>query len=303
MIRKFECKDCHHQFEADDQQWVECPKCKSDNVGDVKRQMNIEMPEWAGKAVLGLIGATVIGAGAYFGWKMFGTPFGGGEIAEVQQEEFKTVEEFDNSANENYEGKLSPRLVMENMQYDDKTSTYSFHIKVDFPPKEKYKIEIHDFINDKLIAASEDGSFSGVPCSTDEAGRYNFKLVTADGSPVMNPETNQALGPKEFAGFDKQQKINKAWAAADLEKAINNYKTSMVDNPYIADNCEINVVNKAEGDLGNYKSFTDLQDIVRMDKENGFECNVKVEKVETNAQNRIVKASVRVNRNLPDWMK
>ena len=32
MIRKFECKDCKHTFEADDSKEVICPQCQSDNV-------------------------------------------------------------------------------------------------------------------------------------------------------------------------------------------------------------------------------------------------------------------------------
>ena len=39
MKRKFECLKCHHQFEADDQKEVTCPKCGSDNVCPVGKNV------------------------------------------------------------------------------------------------------------------------------------------------------------------------------------------------------------------------------------------------------------------------
>lgn len=285
MIRKFECKDCHHQFEADDQQWVECPKCHSDNVGDVKRELHV--PEWVGKAAAGVVGALIIGVGGYFAFKHFNTTGATATTDSIVMPTFETVEAFDNYANENYDGVTTPRLSIDNKQYNDQNATYSFHIKAEFLPEgSKPRIEVCEVGTGKVVATSTDGNFTGVPCSTGDLGQYNIRVVDAG--------SNKELVVTEFVGFDKQQKVAAAWTAADLEKAINNYKVSMVDCNNIADNCQIVVTNLEKGDLSDNSSFTALQERIRLNMEFDNKCVVKVDKVETDAQHRITKAEVRI---------
>ena len=57
MIRKFECKNCHKVFQADDQNLVICPECHSDNV----EYYSIHIPYKKIIAVIAALTATGIG--------------------------------------------------------------------------------------------------------------------------------------------------------------------------------------------------------------------------------------------------
>lgn len=293
MIRKFECKNCGHRFEADDQQWVECPECHSDNVGDVKSKLRLpKIPAWGGKAVIALAALVVLSSGGYFLWQYFAE-----EPEEIMEEPPTTIDDFDDKVNEEYDGPLAPRLVVGEKVYDEKAGTYSFDLKVDFPPKEKWRIDICEFRTQTAVASSENGKFEGVPYSKNDLGQYTFRLVNAETGELLTEEL-------DLVGFDKLVTIKKPWTAAQLEKAINNYNEPLVDSPYISDQCVITVVNidKNNPDMSDTSTFTSIQQRIGMNLEGGVKCSVNVLKVEIDDMNRIKSAQIKINEQLEDWM-
>lgn len=293
MIRKFECKNCGHHFEADDQQWVECPECHSDNVGFEEHKYHLpKLPAWAGKAAIALAALIVLSVGGYFLYQYMAE-----EPEEVTEEQPASVDEFDDKVNEEYDGPLAPRMVVGEKEYDEKTGTYSFDVHVDFPPKDKWRIDICEFRTQTAVASSENGKFEGVPYSKNDLGQYTFRLVNAETGELLTEEL-------DLVGFDKLVTIKKPWTAAQLEKAINNYKVPLVDSPYISDQCEITVTNtsKDNPDMSDTSTFTSIQQRIEMNVKGGVKCSVKVLNVEIDDMNRIKAAQIKINEEVEDWM-
>lgn len=296
MIRKFECKECHHQFEADDQQWVECPKCHSDNVAEAKKGIAVsEMPEWVGKVVLGVIAVALLGCGGYFGWKFFGGSLNDEPTETVTLEIPATRDEFTKQADEDFAadgGKNATTISIEDQVYNDATRTYKLRADVRYAPADDWKVQICELGTTKVVkeGTNRQIEFDGIPASSDIGGRYTFRVVrTSDGSEIC------AI---DVGGLSVQKKIAKAWTAAELERAINDPKKAMAEiSDYITDDCRVVVTGQYEKEAGAFDSVDKVHRHIKNNKE-VTGANAKVEKVEAGPDNRITMAQIRISENV-----
>ena len=232
MKRKFECLKCHHQFEADDQKEVICPKCGSDNVRPVGKNV---------ASILAKIGlfliAVIVG---YYGVKMVKgsntndsegpvvvidpepSPSGqnGEESKSIQQEEI--IEDIDPEIQkeqkkiEKQAEKVKvpqPVTLAYTSPKASKEGTYSFKATAEHLPSGVTVIEyLLQSINDNsVIASSKDGKFTGVPYSPSR-GQYNLIVTLSDG---------QSIKKDRIGGFDEIKVVDNRMKAEELTTLLN----------------------------------------------------------------------------------
>ena len=231
MKRKFECLKCHHQFEADDQKEVICPKCGSDNVRPVGKNV---------ASILANIGlfliAVIVG---YYGVKLVKgsnsnesegpilidpvpSPSGqnGEESESIQLEE--NVEDMNleiQKEQEKIEKQAEkvkvpqPVTLAYTSPRASKEGTYSFKATAEHLPSGVTVIEyMLQSINDNsVIASSKDGKFSGIPYSPNK-GQYNLFATLSDG---------QSIKKDRIGGFDEVKVVDNRMKAEELTVLLN----------------------------------------------------------------------------------
>ena len=231
MKRKFECLKCHHQFEADDQKEVICPKCGTDNVRPVGKNV---------ASILAKIGlfliAVIVG---YYGVKLVkGSNSNESEgpvvIAPDPSPSGQNGEESESiQKGENIEDK-DPELQKEQKKIEkqaekvkvpqpvtlaytspkaSKEGTYSFKATAEHLPSGVTVIEfiVQSIIDNSVIASSKDGKFSGVPYSPNR-GQYNLLASLSDG---------QSIKKDRIGGFDEIKVVDNRMKAEELSALLN----------------------------------------------------------------------------------
>ena len=232
MKRKFECLKCHHQFEADDQKEVTCPKCGSDNIRPVGKKV---------VSILAKIGLFIIAViVGYYGVKLLkgsntNDDEGTAVVGVPEPSSYgQNIEETEIPQMEGQEKELDPEIQKEQEKIEkqaekvkvpqpvtlaytspkaSKEGTYSFKATAEHLPSGVTVIEfiIQSIIDNSVIASSKDGKFSGVPYSPNR-GQYNLLASLSDG---------QSIKKDHIGGFDEIKVVDNRMKAEELSALLN----------------------------------------------------------------------------------
>ena len=208
---QFKCKTCGHKFEAQEGEYVICPKCKSDNVGPFKPSPM--------KVVLPFLGVLIIAVGTFFVIQVVkkGKSEAPAQEMVAQQETATTVTE--KNADTRSEVKAEPAKVEPvTLEVSDpsapKKGKYSIlAVAQNVPAGVKVKYRLMDSHGTTVKMESEDGKFQSVPASKEENGMYRLAVVDA--------ATGNELDHKIIYGYVKEVVPVKKMAKEELESMIN----------------------------------------------------------------------------------
>lgn len=286
MKRKFECLKCHHQFEADDQKEVICPKCGSDNVRPVGKHV---------ASILAKIGIFLLAAiiGYYCVKSIKGSdssdttesvvsvPTGGeGTTTNIGEEDIEstTVEESSPKTDveiQKEQKKIEAQAAKVNVQQPvtlsythpkaTKEGTYSFQTKAEHLPTgvTVTEFKLQSINGNTTIATSSNGSFTGIPFSPNN-GQYNLLASLSDG---------QLITKERIGGFIEVKVVDNRMKAEELTVLLNqidkdlglgrNTKvirrpTIVVNNTQNENNSQIRIIDDIYGrlELGTWVSVT-----------------------------------------------
>ena len=190
-LRKFECLNCRHRFEADDKEMVTCPQCQSDNIDLARFHIPPGWWKWC-------LGAVLAGAAVWLtlgiDWKKDSTPKTQEEVAaEEGGEEAETGMETDVLQTSDTTVICNTGLTL--------PPTFAVSVK-NVPQEGSYDVAVLDpYDNTKVIARSADGRFSGVPAS-EEDGKYDLAIIDASTGVLLS-------APLRQVGFIKQEMVAK----------------------------------------------------------------------------------------------
>lgn len=279
MERKFECWNCKKTFQADDKGAVECPHCHSDNVD----YATFRVP----RQVFVIVAAFVLIIIAVIGVKYI-LPNNDVKKEEKTEKKEDPNDSINNAYAEEFGVLIEPSLSIPEIEYNEDDNTYNCRVKVDDPPQQPWKIVIKSYYDEKFVAESDNGEFEHLPYSKED-GYYKFFLVSQS--------TNESLCEERiFPYFPLQSRVKKPWTAAELEQALKG-KESIVENPHIAPQHTIDIVNKHPKDTDPPATFREVQNLRKMI--DGLQ--VFVEKVEYDDMNRISLAKLRINYPADYW--
>ena len=208
---QFKCKTCGHKFEAQEGEYVICPKCKSDNVGPFKPSPM--------KVVLPFLGVLIIAVGTFFVIQVVkkGKSEAPAQEMAAQQETVTTVTE--KNADTRSEVKAEPAKVEPiTLAVSDpsapKKGKYSIlAVAQNVPAGVKVKYQLMDSHIKTVKMESEDGKFQSVPASKEPQGLY--------GLAVVNAATGEILHSTVIQGYIKEQAVVKKMSKDELQSMIN----------------------------------------------------------------------------------
>lgn len=230
MLRNFECWQCHHRFEADDQKQVECPQCHSDNVDYAHFHFPKGTWKWAGV----VIACLVVGCALYnINWKALGRSESSQVMSEQKTDTVKVaVNEVTDTAVVEEIGLTVPPTVnlIGKPKFED--GGYSISVKVkNAPPEGTYYVVVLDhFDYKKIVARSDDGNFTKLPPSKAESGQYDFAICSIKNDSLL-------CQPVPRTGFIPQQAVNERKSKEWLQQLINTNSDLILGigkTPYIA---------------------------------------------------------------------
>lgn len=215
MQRKFECLNCHCQFEADDQTMVKCPKCGTDNV-DIA---HFHLPKGWWKWVL----LIAVVAGVSFlltrmDWKEQDTP----------QETITPAEPLDTTEiigiDSCYIDEDAPKIdaittvKVGKPVYADKSYTLAFTV-VD-APAQKFYVALLEHNGNQLIKRSEDGkSLRDIPAS-EKDGLFDIAVFLAANDSMIS--TAQPVG-----GFENRETVKEQMTKERLQALLNDPEANL----------------------------------------------------------------------------
>ena len=280
MLRKFECKQCHCIFEADDQKAVTCPHCQSDNVDYAHFHIHKGMWKW-GMALLAIIAIGIITV--YF--------MNHHQTETEQKSEDTLAYECDTSGTfvaEIVDLPHSPKVNIVGKMPKYESDGYSFKVMVtDAPDDRPFYVAVLDCENhNKVIAKSNEKlEFTKVPPSDNKNGQYDLG--------VFDAATNALLGtPSTRSGFYQQESVATRMTAQELQRLIETDDPSLMgmnENKFIAADCKLNFTNLPADDR-RPESLYDITDMIHLGQWKG----VKVVSVTHDTMNRIVAATFQI---------
>lgn len=209
MKRKFECKNCNKQFEADDQQQVVCPHCKSDNVEPANFHFTLRM--W--KAVVGIFALLLVCIAVFSVLRCEEEPT-------VQEETTIPVET--DSVYTDYHETVPPTVKVSQPACND-DGLYSVDVEVkNLNRNVKFYFIMLSHFDKKILQKSEDGHFNQIPYCSEDGNSYDFA--------IMDSKTDTLLCvPVEQTGFVRQVTIDseKKMTISQLQKLIDTQDESL----------------------------------------------------------------------------
>jgi len=232
MIRKFECLDCHHRFDADDREDVVCPNCSSDNVRYAKKNI-------AGiiyKTIAFIICCVVSFWGVSFMKKQVATENQDNSLVQISTDVSSSnssvsmqetlVEEAESNPNPQpeedkkfneqvQEMKSVPEpvaLVVRNIKPDEE-GNYSLSVSATHLPDgvSVTKYNILSVSTNEVVMSSTSGSFKKVPASK-EGGVYNINAELSNG---------EIASRDGVTGFDIVEIVDNRMSKEELQDLIN----------------------------------------------------------------------------------
>lgn len=254
MIRKFECQQCHHCFEADDHDMVVCPQCQSDHVDYARSHTAKKVWKW-GAALLVL--AAIMG-GIYWGLGRDGKD----DASEDRMGDNRTDVMVDDSLEgdtisipiEDIKDLTTPPkvdIVGGKPKFVD--GGYNFQAKVVHAPSSPYHVVVLDREDhSREIARADDKHFfKNVPPSTNK-GMYDLG--------VKDAATDTLLGWSERSGFIVQETVATKMTEKELQTLIDNQDESLMSstsNKQISPDCQFHCSGLPEG-VTQPRSFKDI---------------------------------------------
>lgn len=280
MRTNFKCWACGHHFEADTSENIFCPQCKSDNVSPVSKGL----PK---KLLWVIIGILVVVALAFIICR-FGGSYGPVE-AQIDSLEVDTTdveltqEELQDFIDDT--GLNIPREVKL-----DKVPTFEgdgYSVKVRLANAEglsNYYFRICEKYSDKVVAKSNDGSFSGVPYSSADGGCYRIQVVSNGRDSI--------LAELDVMEFVRQIKVDSQMTKETLQEMINTRDESLLgagENDYLAPDYKISFTGLS-ADARKPKLFSEVFEKL----DNGIWTSAKVTKLGYDNMNRICSITIAV---------
>lgn len=228
MIRKFECKNCRHQFEADDKGVVECPQCHSDNV-DIAAS---HLPSWIWKAVGGIIALLLLVCAGWFLFQNDGQSEDNPPVAEFVSEDGDSVIVVEGLT-------VPPTVEVSTPVFNEENSTYSVEVSVKNMPQgyKFYYAMLNHFGEQKVMKKSEDGKFTDIPFNEEDGNSYDFAVCDAKTDTLL-------CAPVPQSGFLRQVKVKEKMTVAQLQQLIDNADETLMgkgENDYLAPDYKLNL--------------------------------------------------------------
>ncbi len=232
-MKKFKCLNCGKTFEAEENSYVSCPSCQSDNVKPVGRS-------WTTPAILALVFLVACGIGYEVTTLLQPSNIGEKDSLSIQQNE-PYSELNDSVSDPNPPGPIVALIIKNTAPVLDKSKkSYSFNVEVQNVPEGATPLFVltEPFDSAKVVAQNNDGHFKQIKASRNN-GAYQL-YVSAKGAETIT---------QTITGFDeiKQENVKKM-SAAELESLLLNSPYSVMDHPQINSKCSIKCTNLKSGD-------------------------------------------------------
>lgn len=249
MIRKFECWHCHKHFDADDNNYVECPHCHSDNVEYASR--NVKPLLYVVYLIVGLVIIIVSGLSLH---NCSNKSDKDDIVVDNDTTKIESIEklilDFENETGLT----IPPKIEIVQQPTADDEGNYSLEAKLKYAPNVSY-IFILSSKDGKEVARSEDGKFNDIPHSNSEGGAYDLWVATPDSLKML------CDSKMNLPGFVKIEKVDKKMTPAQLQKLIDTRDESLMgvgENKYISPNCTLHFKDLPAGSKNVPKDLSDV---------------------------------------------
>ena len=276
MIRKFECKNCKKQFEADDHEQVVCPHCQSDNV----ELTNRKIPALVWKAVV----VVFIILFAYFSFFLSSRCEGRGN----QDSKDSIVVGHSDSIFYDYHEEIPPTVSVSLPICDDK-GMYSVDVKPQNLRKgmKFYYVMLNHYGEPKkVLQKNEDGHFSNIPYCNEDGHSYDFAIMDSNADTLL-------CVPVEQTGFVKQVIPSRKMTIEEIQKLIDSQDESLNgvgESDYLAPDYKLEFTG-LPSNAKKPESWTDVFEMIEFEQWK----SVTVSKVEYDDKNRINVVTLKVN--------
>lgn len=215
MIRKFDCKNCKKQFNADDQHIVLCPYCQSDNVEPTS--FHVSMKTWK---ILAVIVIFLLSCSTVYSLIQCG-----GDTSNSNSFKFDEsfpVEKDTDSIGFDYD-EIIPPTVKVSQPVCDNEGFYSVEVKAkNVSNNTKYYYVMISHFDKKVLQKSNDGHFSNIHYCDEDSHSYDFAIMDSKSDTLL-------CVPIEQTGFVRQVTIDssKKMTADELQKLIDKKDESL----------------------------------------------------------------------------
>lgn len=269
MIRKFECENCGHHFEADDRQQVACPKCKSDNIDVAGSGGAWKILLWV--FLLAIVVAVVL-------WRVLTL------ASSIENKDPDEESKNPDTADVVIDIKMPATVEVSELTFEK--GGYAFEAKgQNIPVKEFYYVVLDSYDHKKEVARSKDGRFKDVPFCEEDSHTYDIAVVDA--------QTDTIVCLIDKPGFVRQVAVATCQTADWLQKLIDAHDLSLIgagENDYVSPECEL-VFQGLSADATNVP--TNLFEVLEKLEMDTWQ-SVKVTAVDCDKMNRIVKIRLSV---------
>ena len=272
MIRSFTCLNCKQQFEADDNNMVICPHCKSDNVEYTKHS---KISGWVWKSVA----AVVVLLTAYF----VAT-----NIKSCNNENNSAPTPTAPTVNPDTCYVTDPPTVTVSEPIWNNDSKYSVEVKAkNVKNGIKFYFVMLSHFDRNILQKNTDGKFSGIPHCDDDGHSYDFAIM--DGK-----EDTLLCVPVEMTGFVKQRIIAKddKMTLEQLQKLIDCCDGSLNgvgESDYLSPDYKLHFLGLSS-DERKPESWTEIFEMLEF----GIWSKVTVTKLDYDEMNRICDVTLKV---------
>jgi hypothetical protein len=269
MIKKFDCKNCNKQFEADDQGPVVCPMCHSDNVEPAGHHIPTIVWKFIAAIIFIILACGVI---------LFST-----SRCEEQSESDGT-----NLSDSVIWDVSDPPSVSVGQPVFNDNGKYSVDVKEkNVPQGVKFYYVMLSHFDQKVLQKNDDGQFSNIPYCEEDGHSYDFA--------IMDSRTDTLLCiPVEQTGFVKQVIIDssKKMTQEQLQKLIDTQDVSLNgvgESDYLAPDYQLKFIG-IPSDMKKPESWAELFEMI----EYGILDNVTISQLSYDDKNRINMVKLKV---------
>ena len=268
MKKKFECKTCKKQFEADDSGYVVCPHCHSDNVELYSH--NVSARTWK---IAGAIVVILLVCGAYF-------------LATTRTKGSSTL---DNPHPVEPDTISDPPTVNVGMPVLNDDGMYSVEVKGNnISQGTKYYYVMMSHFGKQVLQKNNDGHFSNIPFCPDDGNSYDFAIMDGKADTLL-------CIPVEQTGFIKQAIIDEEdrMTTGQLQTLIDTQDSSLNgigESDYLAPDYKLILIG-IPSDMTKPESWTDVFQMIEF----GILENVTVVKLEYDDKNRVNSVTLKVS--------
>ena len=231
MIKKFDCKNCKKQFEADDQGVITCPYCHSDNVEPAR----FHLPSWTGRIGLIIVLVLVV-AGAW--WLLGKTSFNSDDMDSNDEEILDSLSTDNDSLDYEYVEDIPPTVDITEPVFDGKYYTVTVKAKNVQKGINFYYVRMNHFGDKKVLQKSEDGHFKDIPYCEEDGSSYDFAIMDANSDTLLST-------PTPVTGFIRQVSVSKKMTMQELQALIDKRDPSLYgagENDYLAPDYKLKFV-------------------------------------------------------------